>query len=223
MAAPDTLTGLIDSLEAEADAELARQREADRAEVERIRAAARAEAERTLEAAVAAVEADARRTSAAAIGQARARAAARLRDEREAALAAVHAAARERLAGLRGQPGYSDVLAALLAEALAVLPRAEAVHVDPRDREVADRALHRSGPVGDGRPPHGPRVVADLCTDGGGAVSGGGRRVDNTVESRLDAAWPRLRSALVRSWAAEMESNAGLGGPDGQAGTGGSP
>lgn len=202
------LTDLIDTLEAEAEVELAARREADAAQAERIRAAARAEAERMLDAAVARVEADQHRSSVTAIGQARARAAARLRDEREAALAAVHAAARERLAGLRAQPGHAEVLRDLLAEALAVLPAASVVHVDPRDADAAQAAVRALGPARDGPARDGAApllVVPDLHTAGGVAVSGGGRRVDNTLETRLDAAWPRLRAALVRSWARETE------------------
>jgi vacuolar-type H+-ATPase subunit E/Vma4 len=201
MAAPHSLTGLIDTLEAEAEAELAHQREVDGVEAERIRAAARAEAERILEAAVAAVESDMHRRSVAMIGQARSQVGAWVRDEREATLEAVRDAARARLGRLRDRPDYDEILRALLREALSVLPAADTVHVDPRDAARADAALH-AGTRDTTRP---PRVVADLATGGGVAVSGGGRRVDNTVETRLEAAWPQLRVALVRSWAPDRE------------------
>jgi vacuolar-type H+-ATPase subunit E/Vma4 len=196
------LRELIDTLERDAELELERRRTADAATAERIRTEAEAQAERIVAAAVAAAEDEAAARVRRDLVDARALAARELRHAREAALTAVHDAARDRLAGLRADPEYADLLSACLAEALAAVPEAERVHVDPRDAGRVSTLLdHRGDAI---------RVVADLTCWGGVVAAMPGRRVDNTLESRLQAAWPQLRSALATAWAAEER-----GGPDG--------
>jgi vacuolar-type H+-ATPase subunit E/Vma4 len=150
--------------------------------------------------AVAQAETAAHRDAALEAADARATAAAAVRDAREEALDTVLNAARARLAG--GTVRLLDgALAQLLDEALAVLPAPQRVHVAARDERAAADALRRAGVQA--------QVVADLPTAGGVVLHGAGRRVDNTFEARLAAAWPRERSRLARSWDAGTTTDAG--------------
>jgi vacuolar-type H+-ATPase subunit E/Vma4 len=126
-----------------------------------------------------------------ALAQAHAGAAERFRAAREQALDRVLATARDQLADVRGRPDYPGQLAQLLSQAIEAAGSLERVHVDPRDETVA-RHLLRSRP--------GLEVVPDLATAGGVVVDGVGRHVDNTLEQRLQAAWPALRSRISRTW-----------------------
>lgn len=186
------LVELINALEAEAEQELGRRRSAVEAEVERIGAAAAAEASEIIERAVVDARAAASVRAERQLLTTRARSAAQLRRAREDALDAVLEVVRTELDGMRDRPGWPSILDASLGEAVAALPAGQRVHVDPRDADVVRDLLSQAGrTVG---------IVADLSCAGGVVVAADGRRVDNTLESRLAAAWPRLRSALAASW-----------------------
>lgn len=189
------LPELLSALDRDAELELERHRTAKAAAAESVRAQAEAEAERFVTDAVAAAEEEATAQVRRELGTGRAHAAAQLRREREAALTAVLHGVRERLDRVRAEPGYADLLSAFLDEALTAVPQADRVHVDPRDvGPVTAKLAARGGPE---------RVVADLDSWGGVIAAAPGLRVDNTLESRLHAAWPRLRSALAATWATE--------------------
>jgi vacuolar-type H+-ATPase subunit E/Vma4 len=159
------------------------------------------EAQASLAAYRADVTARARRAAddeeASALAGARAEGASRLRVAREAALAAVLDRAREDLPTLRPDPSAQDSLAALLDEALRSVPEATQVHADPADAQRLRRLLAQ-------RDRGDLELVTDLRTAFGVAVSGPGRRVDNTAETRLAAAWPQLRGALASRWDREL-------------------
>jgi V/A-type H+-transporting ATPase subunit E len=109
--------------------------------------------------------------------------------ERRGAREEVYLAAVEgvthRIESLRASPEYEEVFARLLDEAIAVLPEATAIRVDPADAELASRIVaaqdldvlveHEESPLG------GVVVVAV------------GRAVDNNLRSRLDRADEHLR------------------------------
>lgn len=86
---------------------------------------------------------------------------------------------------LRSSSEYEDVLAALLDEALAVLPAATAVRVDPADVEIMVGVLAaRNLDI---------LIVPEEFPLGGVVVAGQGRIVDNKLRSRLDRADEHLR------------------------------
>ncbi|GLP76600.1 hypothetical protein TUM20983_37100 [Mycobacterium antarcticum] len=187
------LIELIDALETDAEQELDRRRVAVLAEAAQIRTAASAAAAAIVERAVGDARAAATARGERELLALNARSAAALRRAREDALDAVLADTRAELYRVRSRPDYPSILGACLREALEALPTAQHVHVDPRDTEIAHDLLARSG--------HAARCVPDLSCAGGAVVANDGRRVDNTLESRLAAAWPRLRSTLAAAWA----------------------
>lgn len=126
-----------------------------------------------------------------ALAQAHTDAARRFRTAREQALDRVLANATDQLADVRRGPDYPGQLAQLLSQAIEAAGSPQRVHVDPRDEAVALRLLQSRS---------GLKVVPDLATAGGVLVDGIGRRVDNTLEQRLQAAWPALRSRISRAW-----------------------
>lgn len=197
------LSELIAALENDAEVELQRRRAATEAEVARVHAAARAQAsallQRTVDGARVAADARAEREA----RDARARSARRLRQVREECLDAALTDVRAELSSIRTADGYSAAFERLLHEALRLLPHAEHVHVDPRDGALAREVLKHKGDT--------VEVVEDLRCAGGVVVAAPGRRIDNTVESRLAAAWPLLRSELASAWQFEQ----GSGGRDG--------
>lgn len=176
------LKDLLNAIEAEANEESARLESESRAEVETILAGARAEAERAREevlrahAPAAANEANRR------VALARLEASRLEREAREEAFALLMAGAGARLTAARDEPGYRETLHALMREALAALPDASTVRVNPSDVELvrgsgADLA-----------------VVPDAGVDGGVVLeSAGGRVVRNTFGGRLANAAPHLR------------------------------
>lgn len=109
--------------------------------------------------------------------------------ERRAARERIYLTARdgvaERIESLRASSEYEEVLAGLLTEAMAVLPTANAVRVDPADLEMMEGILEARD--------------LDLLIEpresplGGVAVTAEGRAVDNTLRSRLDRADEHLR------------------------------
>ncbi|MFN8472550.1 MAG: V-type ATP synthase subunit E family protein [Anaerolineae bacterium] len=97
------------------------------------------------------------------------------------------AAAQARLAGLRGDPGYETVLAALVREALGEVGRDAVLRGDPRDELL----LRQLAP--------GMSLTLDLTTWGGvEARSPDGRiAVINALEARLAQAQPILRAQTM--------------------------
>ena len=185
------LTDLLHAIQADADAELAALRQTADEQAAAILAAAGSEAaaieRRLAEEAEAEAQADAGRRVAAA----RQAATSRLRSAREAGYLQLHEQLSVELAGQRETSDYPALLAAMIDEALAALPDAAAVRVDPRDAELAAAHLARVAPaVG---------LEPTLETWGGAeAVGDSGRRADNTLERRLADAEPQLRLAYAR-------------------------
>jgi V/A-type H+-transporting ATPase subunit E len=192
-----TLPDLLAAIEEDAADELGDAR----AEADRRSAALLAEAQASLAAHRADVTARAERAAdderASALAAARAEGAVRLRAARQEALSAVLDRVRQDLGELRHGPAAEASLAVLLDEALRALPQATHVHADPADAERLRSLLAARG-RGD------LELVADLRSAHGVAVSGPGRRVDNTAETRLAAAWPQLRGALAARWEREL-------------------
>jgi vacuolar-type H+-ATPase subunit E/Vma4 len=114
----------------------------------------------------------------------------RLRQERDRALTQLEEELRQRLASLRDDADYDAILGRWLAEALELLPDAEIVRVDPRDRDRIERHASK----------HELRVEPTLSSWGGVEIEAeGGRRVFNTVESRLAGAADELRRTAARA------------------------
>lgn len=90
-----------------------------------------------------------------------------------------------RIEVLRASSEYEEVLAQLLDEAVAVLPIATTVRVDPTDEELIKGILAtREYSLG---------VETHECEWGGILVSADGRAVHNDLRSRLDRADEHLR------------------------------
>ncbi len=180
-----SLDAILDAIAAEADAETASLREEAARRREEIIATARRRVAEERERLVGERRRDAEVVAERVVNRARLDAERGIRAAREGLYAEAVEAAVSRLARLRDEPGYPDVLAALLAEADAAFPPGTAgtvVHVDPRDAALA-------GELAGGRP-----VLADLETAGGVDVDdGAGRRVRNTVETRLGRADGEIR------------------------------
>jgi vacuolar-type H+-ATPase subunit E/Vma4 len=184
------LTDLLTALEADAESETERLRAAADAEARRIVESARSEArayeleaERTAEARLA-HELERRRSVA------RLAAASLVRAAHESCVAQLESALRDRVAALRGTAAYPGVLRALVEEALAAVPAAGVLRMDPRDRGLAEGIVAEL----DAR----LEVRAELDTLGGVEVAGDdGRTARNTLEERLRNAEPELR-LLVR-------------------------
>ncbi|MBI4673211.1 MAG: hypothetical protein HY741_16280 [Chloroflexi bacterium] len=95
--------------------------------------------------------------------------------------------AQERLAQLRSDPGYADILRALVQEALAQLDGAVIVRADPRDEKILHTLLE------------GMPIEFDLETWGGieARTLDGRIRVVNTLEARLEQAEVVLRQSIM--------------------------
>jgi V/A-type H+-transporting ATPase subunit E len=180
------LADLLRALEAEAADELERRRAAAEAEAQAVLADASRQADE-LEARLAHAGDEAVRAEAGALlASARLEAAATVRSAREDAVRGVLEALRARLAALRDDPRWPDVLAALLAEARGALPGATAVVVDPRDLELAASLA--------------PDLDIRAGTQGWGGVellTDDGRRLDGTLAGRLRAAEDALRRRIL--------------------------
>jgi vacuolar-type H+-ATPase subunit E/Vma4 len=118
------------------------------------------------------------------------------RAAREAAFGEALDEVRRRLATLRNEPTYPDVLAALLAEARTALPDAKVARADPADAAVIMAILDGTA---DGPSPC-LEIQPVLSTWGGVELTtDGGRRVVDTLESRLGRAEPHLRRVFAAS------------------------
>ncbi len=131
-------------------------------------------------------------------------------------LAAVEQGALDALARLRHTEQWPAVLAALLDQAWAVLPGAHQVHVTAADVESATALLEARG--------RRARVVDDLPEPGGVMVrDGAGRLVDNTLHTRLEAAWAALRTPVAEGWTTAANSIGAPSTPAGPARSDGGP
>ncbi|MCF6735546.1 MULTISPECIES: V-type ATP synthase subunit E [unclassified Blastococcus] len=197
-----SLTDLLRSLDGDAAAELDRVRRAAEDEARRITGEARADADAVRAAALADAQARGTRTANRVLAEARAEAAAHLRTAREQALHQVLERTQDRLAVVRESPGYGGLLTRCLTEALDALAAPVTVRVDPRDGDLArELAARQRG---------GLEVRPDLETWGGCMVTdAGGRFIDNTLEARLQAAWPGQRAAIAAHWSRPATADGG--------------
>lgn len=212
------LTDLLAALDDEAAEELARAEDTAAAEAERVRAAAAADAEQILNRALVDAQRDGAAAAARELAAARTDAAGVVRAAQQRALEAVFDQAGRRLAALRSDPHYPAVLRGCLVEALQALPAAVTIRVDEHDqdqaRDILDDILDELlGDLPDdllGDRASAIEVRADLRTWGGVVVAdGGGRFVDNRLETRLEAVRPRMRAQLARGWQGEPTSGKG--------------
>ncbi len=127
---------------------------------------------------------------------------------KESILEQVLEGAREEVQKLRTDPRYSLLMSSLLEEAMAVVGDQGVLHVDPRDREIAERLLAQAGL--DGR----FSIEADLDCSGGLVVSDREGRINivNTFDERLKRAKERLKLEITRILFGEEEEALSAGG-----------
>lgn len=122
------------------------------------------------------------------VNQARLDADRMLREAREEIFRKAMDGAAARLEVIRTEASYGELLDRLLDESRAVLPTARVVKIDPRDTAFVSNRLRERGVAGF-------QVESDLETWGGLELwSDDGRRVTNTLESRMHKATPHIRS-----------------------------
>lgn len=135
------------------------------------------------------------------VNHARLEAERRLRAAREELFQAAVEETRRRLDRVRERVDYPELLGRLLDEALAVMPAAREVRVDPRDLPLIERLL--------GAREAEWRVETSLrCRGGLDLATDDGRRVANTLDGRLERAAGELRRL-----AAEVVPDLAGGGP----------
>lgn len=181
------LRDLLAAIEAEAAAEAARLRTERTTAAETILADAKRRAGEVVAAAVAAADSEERREGEARLAAARAAASGQIRHAHEAAFLEILSDVRDQLRAVRTRGDYPEILAALIAEARAVVP-ATVVRVDPADEPLARRLLRDEGQL---------RVEPVLgCAGGAEVADDAGATAINTVEARLAAAEPELRALI---------------------------
>jgi vacuolar-type H+-ATPase subunit E/Vma4 len=192
------LEGVLGVLDRDCTVRLRAIEEKAEAEAEAILHAARTEADRIRQAAAKDLAGPAERDRRAALHEAQL-CAIRIRDDaRTAVLHSVLDRVRAALADARRAPGYPALLAHLIGQALGDLAGSLAagevprLSFDVRDRSLVEAISKTCDPV--------PELQDDLESWGGAAAQSRDRRVivDNTLEARLEQAWPALRSDLVR-------------------------
>lgn len=205
---------ILQAIEAAGEAELARLQRETEARVEAIRREARQEAEARRKAAKQetlqpAIARRTRRLHRARIEALKIKFAARQR-----VLEDVLAQTRRRLSDLRDKARYGDVLPRLLEEAVKSLGAEEwdraregdgpvVLKIDPRDEGRVKECLEELE--------NEPAIRPELETWGGVVLRSGDGRivVDNTLESRLKRAVPRLREELERYLSADGAAQPG--------------
>ncbi|HYZ57187.1 MAG TPA: hypothetical protein VE733_27300 [Streptosporangiaceae bacterium] len=192
------LQDLLTAIEADAAAEAARLRAERMAAAAAIIADAERRAGELQASAVADAESKERQAGELRLAEARAEAGNRVREAHEVAYQQLVSDVRDRLRAARDRGDYPQILAALIAEARAMLPacavvRVDAcavVRVDPADEPLARRLLRGEDTL---------RVEPTLsCAGGAEAADGAGATATNTVEARLAAAEPALRALIGR-------------------------
>jgi V/A-type H+-transporting ATPase subunit E len=120
---------------------------------------------------------------------------------KESVLEEVIKRAHEETEKLRNDPAYPELMADLLKEAVAVVGDEGVVHVDPRDRGVAEKALSLTGLGGKFS------LQDDLECSGGLVVSDREGRINivNTFDERLKRAKERLKLDITRILFGEQE------------------
>lgn len=155
------------------------------ARAEEIRAAARSDAATEEERLASSLDDRARVERRRRLSRARLQAAARRREAREQVYREALSRVEQRLRALHASPQYRGILADLYDEAIAVLPEADTVHVDPGDVDliraiVADRGDELE-------------VETEEMPLGGLRLTAARHAVDNSMASRLDRADGYLR------------------------------
>jgi V/A-type H+/Na+-transporting ATPase subunit E len=189
------LADLLEAIEADAQAERAREERDAAAEATAVVERARQEAA-SLEAELAAApEASAHGEAADARALARVQAAGAVRAAREQAFASLLDDVRAGLAALRATERYPALFRALVVECGAALPAGRTLRVDARDVDLA---------IGLGT---GLRVEVTLDTWGGVELtSDDGRTIRNTLEERLANAEPLLRLRFAHRLATGVQT-----------------
>jgi V/A-type H+-transporting ATPase subunit E len=187
------LDGILTAIRREADAEIDEIRRRGEAERRDLLARAHAEAAVLEEEAACARDERAVRRRDRIVNRAKLMADRELRAAGEAVYQDAVSGAERRLAAFRGTPRYSELMTGLLEESLAVLPDARVLEVDERDTDLLGTLLER-------RRLHQLEIAPSLHTAGGLAVvTGDGRRVDNTFESRVRRSERYLRQIAAAS------------------------
>jgi vacuolar-type H+-ATPase subunit E/Vma4 len=187
------LEDILSAIERDALAEERRVAEEAEREVALLLEEARGEAARLEAEALARARAEAAGRAARTLSQARQEVAGRMRAAEEAGVQAALAAARARLEPAREGPGYPRLLRAFLDLALAAVPDADEVAVDPRDEALARAALRSAGSAA--------KLATDIPTSGGAEARAeeGRVRARSTIEERLSRAEPHLRAEVGRT------------------------
>jgi len=110
---------------------------------------------------------------------------------KENAVEAVFAMAKDRLASLRGSPGYEALFQSLFEEALDGTRQDYVILVDSSDEALARKMATEKGVAG--------KVQPDIYTMGGLVVSYAGGRIlrRNTLEDRLEKAREHLKANVA--------------------------
>jgi vacuolar-type H+-ATPase subunit E/Vma4 len=184
------LQDLLAAIEADAAAEAGRLRAERAAAAEAIIDDARRRAAELEAAAIAAAEREERRAGELRVATARAAAGRQLLEAHEAVHQQIVDDVRDRLRSVRYLRDYPGILAALIRQALAALPGATTVRVDPADEALARRLLRAEPSM---------HVEPTLrCAGGAEVADGTGATATNTVEARLAAAEPAVRTLIGR-------------------------
>lgn len=187
------LEHILSAIEQETDLQLDRIRADAAAEREAVLDAGKARARQAREEAAHGRDAALARERARVLAEAQTRADRLLREAREEVFADAVEGVRAALEAIRADASrYEAVLRALIDEAIAALPTAEACEVDPRDLVLAKRVVGDRLQVRKGTPGWGGVVVVDPQ----------GRRVDNRLRTRLAVATAELRAIAGMSLAA---------------------
>ena len=182
-----TLQVLLATMEAEGQRELQSALAEDQRRAEEILTRAREQAETDRQARLDQATQAARLQARRILSRAAVTARVALRDTLEQELHDVRTDVEAELADRPGTHAGTRATLVLLEEALALLPTATTCHVDPAE---VDAVRERHPQLA---------VVPTLLGVGVVVADDAGRAVDNTVPSRLEAAWPLLRPVLLRA------------------------
>jgi V/A-type H+-transporting ATPase subunit E len=179
------LDEILSTIRAEAEKTASAVVSAARAEAREVldRASARAEDERRRLAA--SLDDRARQEQSRIISRAHLETAKERRAAREKTYQSALEGVRRRLEAIRASPRYEEILGSLLDEAMAALPDAGVINVDPEDLDLVEELLSSRGLHLD--------VEAESTPLGGLKLIADGRDVDNTLATRLRRADTHLR------------------------------
>lgn len=185
------LEDILDAIRAETDGEIARIRVESDAAVATIAARAREEAADVERTAAASMDDQAAHERERITNRARLEADRDLRAATEEIYLGLRSEVASRLGFARESPGYPALVSRLFDECRSILPEARTIRVDPDDEDVARGILEAGGSDG--------FVVDPSLASLGGVelVTGDGRRVDNTLDSRMERGERHLRSLAL--------------------------